>query len=328
MFALRGIAVSSSVFVLVYCVLSIAIRFSWRSLWLYFQKYPARRIADWLLVLRIIPFVSALVITAVFAVPSFLLLEPRTIEEPVGTVPLTLGLCGLAFGIYGGVNAILATRRASRAIAGWTRHAQQIQGQQIQTESTSESIPASVQIFRIGQNFPAMIAAGIVRPRILVSGAAELQLSSRELQTALNHEVAHVRRRDNLKKLLMRFVAFPGMAGLEAAWLETTEMAADDAAVANASEALDLAAALIKLSRLGPIASPVDLTAALLHSPASAVNARVERLIAWSDEHRAPAAGHSSLYGLGAILATVSALAACYSQSLVQIHSATEWLMR
>ena len=76
-----------------------------------------------------------------------------------------------------------------------------------------------------------------------------------------------MRRRDNLKKLLLRFVAFPGMAGLEAAWLEATEMAADDAAVSNAGEALDLAAALIKLSRLGPVEAPVDLTAALVHSP-------------------------------------------------------------
>ena len=48
---------------------------------------------------------------------------------------------------------------------------------------------------------------------MLLSGAAELVLTTNELQTALNHEIAHVRRRDNLKKLLLRFVAFPGMAG-------------------------------------------------------------------------------------------------------------------
>jgi beta-lactamase regulating signal transducer with metallopeptidase domain len=324
-FVLRGIAVSSSVFVLVYCVLSFAVCFAWRSLWLSFQKYPARRIADWLFTLRIVPFVSAWVITAVFAVPSFLLLEPRTIEEPVGAVPFALGLCGLGLGISGAVNAMLATRRASRAIAEWTR-----QAQPIQTKSEAESIQASVTVpvLRIAKSFPAMIAAGIARPRILVSGAAESQLSSRELQTALNHEVEHVRRRDNLKKLLMRFVAFPGMAELEAAWLEATEMAADDAAVANASEALDLAAALIKLSRMGAVESPVDLTAALLHTPASVVNARVERLIAWSDERRTPATTHRSVYGMGAILATVLAFAVSYSQLLVQIHSATEWLMR
>jgi len=173
-----------------------------------------------------------------------------------------------------------------------------------------------------------MTAAGIVRPRVLLSGAAESVLTTSELQTALHHEIAHVRRRDNLKKLLLRFVAFPGMAGIEAAWLEATEMAADDAAVSNATEALDLASALIKLSRLGPLEPAVDLTAALVHSPTSAMNARVERLIAWSDERRVPSQNFSPLYGLGATLASVAVFAFTYSQLLVRVHTATEWLVR
>ena len=88
-----------------------------------------------------------------------------------------------------------------------------------------------------------------------------------------------MRRRDNLKKLVLRFVAFPGMSGLEQAWLEATEMSADDAAVATEAEALDLAAALIKLSRIASAEAPADLTAALVHLPGSLMNARVERLI-------------------------------------------------
>src|SRR5258708_34685891 len=149
-----------------------------------------------------------------------------------------------------------------------------------------------------------MTAAGIVRPRVLLSGAAESLLTASELQTALNHEIAHVHRRDNLKKLLLRFVAFPGMAGLEAAWLEVTEMAADDAAVSNAGEALDLAAALIKLSRLGPSGARADLTAALIHSPASAMNARVGRLIAWSEDRLGAAPRFSPGDGGGGTSAT------------------------
>ena len=118
------------------------------------------------------------------------------------------------------------------------------------------------------------------------------------------------------------------MAGLEAAWLEATEMAADDAAVSNAGEALDLAAALIKLSRLGPVEAPIDLTAALVHSPASLMNARVERLIAWSDDRLALPHRFSPWYGLGAALATVAAFAVSYSRLLVHVHTATEWLVR
>jgi len=318
MFAARGIAVCFSVFVMVYCVLSLAVGCTWRrvSSRLHSQRHPVRRIADFLFALRMFPLITAAVITAAFTVPSFLLLEPRAIDEPVGAIPLALGLCGAVLGIFGLVNAAIAVRRASRAIATWTGGAQPVEAN------------APVPVLRISPTIPAMTAAGIVRPRVLLSGAAEFMLTAGELQTALNHEVAHVRRRDNLKKLLFRLVAFPGMRGLEAAWLEATEMAADDAAVSNAGEALDLAAALIKLSRLGPVEPPVDLTAALVQSPASVMNARVERLIAWSSERRVPPRRFSPLYGLGAALATVAVFAVTYSQLLVHVHTATEWLVR
>ena len=161
-----------------------------------------------------------------------------------------------------------------------------------------------------------------------MSGVAEFLLTGNELQTALNHEIEHVRRRDNLKKLLLRLVAFPGMAGLEAAWLVAIEMAADDAAVSNASEALDLAAALIKLSRLGPAEARADLTAALVHSPSSAMNARVARLIAWSDARLVSSQRSSLWYGIGAALAAVAVFAVTYGQLLVRVHTATEWLVR
>ena len=316
MFAARGIAVSFSVFVMVYCALSLAVCFAWRSFLLHAQQCPVRRIADLLFALRIFPLTTAAIITAIFTVPSFLLLEPRAIEEPIGEIPLVLGLCGAALGVFGVLNAALAMRRASRAITGLTRDAQPI------------TATAPVPVLRIARPVPALIAAGITHPRVLVSGAAESVLSANELQVALNHEVAHVRRRDNLKKLLLRFVAFPGMSDLEVAWLEATEMAADDAAVSSAGEALDLAAALIKLSRLGSAEPPVELTAALLHSAASTMNARVERLVAWSDARCVPPQKYSSWYGTTAALGTVAVFAVTYSQLLVHVHSATEWLVR
>jgi Zn-dependent protease with chaperone function len=316
MFAARGLAVSFSVFLMVYCALSLAVSFTWRRVWQYANKYPVRRVADLLFAWRIFPLVTAAVITAAFTVPSFLLLEPRAIDEPLGGIPLALGVCGAALGLFGVLNSAFAMRRASRTISTWTREAQAVE--------TSSPVP----VLRIARRFPAMTAAGIIRPRVLLSSAAEFVLNSNELQTALNHEVAHVRRRDNLKKLLLRFVAFPGMSGLETAWLETTEMAADDAAVSSAGDALDLAAALIKLSRLGPVEAPVDFTAALVHSPASAMNARVERLITWCEERRVPAQTRSAWYGVGAAMATIAVFAVTYGQLLVRVHTATEWLVR
>jgi Zn-dependent protease with chaperone function len=227
-----------------------------------------------------------------------------------------LGIFGAALGIFGIANAGVALRKASRTVSTWTSAAQAIES------------PAPVPVLRISQAVPAMIAAGIVHPRVLLSEAAESLLSASELQTALNHEIAHVRRRDNLKKLLLRFVAFPAMKDLETAWLEATEMAADDAAVSSPGEALDLAAALIKLSRLSPLDLPSDLTAALMHSPVSVMNARVARLIAWNDERLALAQKFSLGYAVSATIAVTAVFAVTYSQLLVHVHTATEWLVR
>src|SRR5277367_5010470 len=99
MFAARVIAVSFSVFVIVYSVLSLAVCLAWRALGLTSQRYSMRWIADALFALRLFPLVAAAAITAVFAIPSFLLLEPRTIDEPLGGIPLVLGICGVVLGI-------------------------------------------------------------------------------------------------------------------------------------------------------------------------------------------------------------------------------------
>jgi beta-lactamase regulating signal transducer with metallopeptidase domain len=263
-----------------------------------------------------LPLVSAALITAAFTVPSFLLLEPRAIDEPIGDIPFTLGICGMVLGIFGLVNAALAIRKASLTISSWTNEAQPV--------NSCSPVP----VLRISQAVPAMTAVGIVRPRVLLSVVAEFLLTGNEMQSALNHEIAHVRRRDNLKKLLLRFAAFPGMDGLESAWLEATEMAADDAAVSNAGQALDLAAALIKLARLTPGSVPVEISAALVHSPASAMNVRVERLITWTEERLASKRKLSPWYGLCALIAACALFVVTYSQLLARIHTATEWLVR
>lgn len=315
MFAARGIVVSFSVFAMVYGVLSLAVCVAWYKILAHTRVRSVRGKADFLFALRLFPFATAAIITAAFTVPSFLLLEPRSIDEPMGGLSLTFGLFGMLLAIFGTVNAALAWRRARRAIRQWT--------------TNGETIPASapVRVVRIGQTLPAMTAAGILKPRVLISNAAEFLLTANEFQSALNHEVAHVRRRDNLKKLLLRFVAFPGMRALESAWLEATEMAADDAAVSNSGEALDLAAALIKMSRLGTPVT-VDVTAALIQSPASLMNARVERLIAWSEEPAARPHEVSRWYALAAAATAVAVFAVSYSSLLFRLHAATEWLVR
>lgn len=320
MFAVRGIVVSLSVFVLVYSILSVAVAVGWRRIWIRAQRLSVRRTADILFALRMFPLIAATLITAALTVPSFLLLEPHATDEPIGVVSLALGVCGLILAVAGIKNAISVLRRATRTVVEWTRGAR------------PAGCASSVPVLKILPSSPAMTTTGILRPRILLSGTVEQQLTDSELQAALNHELAHVRRADNLKKLLTRLVAFPGMKQLEATWLENTEMAADDAAVTTTGDALDLAAALVKLSRTIPKAANKGLATALMHGPASAICARVERLLAWNDERCVvapkPAQYYWLSFGLPASFVVIATFALTYNQLLVYVHEATEWLVR
>ena len=316
MFAVRGIAVSLSVFVIVYCAASLVVLVTWRNVWSRWQRQSAHRRADWLFFLRMLPLISAVLITAAFAVPSFLLFEPRSIEEPLGSVTVMLAFLALTLVGFGVWKSLAALHRSWQKISEWTRAAENLE------------TDAPVSVLRVSGAAVAMTAAGIVRPQILLSDAARTLLSPNELRTALNHELAHVRRYDNFRKLLLQLAVFPPMSGLEAAWLEAIEMAADDAAVSNTSEALDLASALIKLSRSAQLAPPIELTAALVHSPAAVVDARVKRLIAWQAASRPKRHRPSIWCTLPAALATIAIFAFTYNELLVRVHTATEWLVR
>jgi|ERR1700733_4178062 len=328
MFAARCIAVLSSAFFLVYVVLSFAVCSGWRriSTSRYIRTLSPAHRANLLFALRVLPFAAAAAVTAAFILPSFILLEPRAIEEPMSALPLALGACGICVIGFGLGGALAALVRASRLISRWTRHAKAVESQ------------VSVPVLSINRTAPALTAAGILRPKVLLSNAAQFVLNKNELHTALRHEMAHVRRRDNLRKLSLRFVAFPGMQKLETAWLESTEMAADDAAVESIGDALDLAAALIKLSKItsNPRYSldtgSEELMTAFIHGSAKLINARVERLIQWQDQRLLARPSYWRSYAMGAALvmtfAIAGAFAATYGQLLAQAHTATEWLVR
>jgi beta-lactamase regulating signal transducer with metallopeptidase domain len=320
MYAVRGIAVSFSIFFILYGTLSLGVCVVWQRVWRYGQQRSARGCANLLFGLRMAPLLVAIGITLVLAVPSFLMLEPRAVEEPLGFVPVALGFCGMGVILAGIWNAVLALVRVSKTIAQWSIEARVV-------DYRAGDLGESVSIRRTSALAPPLTAVGIFRPSVWLSGAAEFVLTERELKGALRHEVVHVRRRDNLRKLLLRLVAFPGMANLESAWREATEMAADDAAVSSAREALDLAAAVIKLSRLFPQQPEVELTTPLVHSPAESVNARVTRLVAWTERPQTPVSVYSWRHALCAA-ATLATLAVTYSGLLVRVHELTEWLVR
>jgi len=307
MFEARCIIVSLACFFLLYSALSAFVCLGWNL----FCHRLRERPSDLLFALRIMPMVVSVSVTLGFVVPSFLLLEPRSIYEPLGAVLVTLGLCCLSLLVWGLCRGVIAQVKTSHALAAWLTGASRIE------------MRTRVPVFRTDTDLPAVIVSGVWKPRILVSDAALSLLTPAELRTALKHETAHVRYFDNLRKLLFRFSAFPGMARLEAAWSEAAEMAADDAAVSNFTDALDLASALIKLSRLSPIQVSSHLTTALL---SNSLPLRLERLFAWHKKRRTEDRPKRSLYAL--LVVTMIVLVSTYPDLLLRVHAVTEWLVR
>jgi len=313
MFVARCIGVSLAVFVLVYAALSFAVSRGWRFLLTAWKPRLATSSADLLFSLRMAPLAISVGVTLLFTLPSFLWLEPRSTDEAIGAAPLVLGAACLLLFTLGMVRAGAAQFRTSRAMAEW-----------LEGGSVMEA-GAKVPVVRT-RNAPGLTVAGVRSPKVFVSEATMAALTPAELRTAVRHELSHVRRYDNLKKLLFRFAVFPGMAELQRQWSETTEIAADDAAVSNRREALDLAAALIKVSRLGPMESSPTLAIGLLHS-STALSARIERLFGWGTV-QAPQARSSWWYSLPAGAGAVILVALTYNAALLRMHALTEWLVR
>jgi beta-lactamase regulating signal transducer with metallopeptidase domain len=262
-----------------------------------------------------LPLIVAAAVTAVYTVPSFLLLEPIHADEPMGLPLVALGAVCLWLLAAGILRAVSAQRRTSRALAAWLNGARAL--------DSATAVP----VFQTGKDAPTLTVAGVYAPQVLISETALAVLTEQELRTALRHEIAHVQRYDNLKKLLFRFSVLPGMKRLEAAWSEAAELAADDAAVSSLPEALDLAAALIKLSRLAPVQPAAMLTTGLLHTSVGSLSLRIERLFAWSTR-QLPAGYRSWWYAIPALVLTAVCVVSSYGVVLYHMHEFTELLVR
>jgi len=312
MFALRGTAVSLAFFVVQYSLLSAAVLVSWR--WLRWLRATPSRVANWLFALRMLPLAASVFITATIVVPSFQILEPRAIDEDTGTLPVVLGIAALVLIGYGTYRAIAAQLDVSRFAARWTEGASRMEmGEETAT-------------LRSRDGSPPLTLVGMRKPRVFVSETAAAALGHDELRVALRHERAHVRSWDNLKKLLFRCAPFPGLRKLEATWSRAAELAADDAAVENRADALDLATALVKLSRLVPVEPLPVCTAGFV---TGSVGGRVARLLAWEEgraRQRGKTGGWFAIPPVG--VAAIFCAFAAYGPALVFTHEVTEWLVR
>lgn len=310
MFLLRGFLISAAVFVIVYGGLSAAVAFGWR--FSERSRYLRASAPRFLLSLRFAPVVLTASLVALIVVPSFLRFEPRSSEEGIGAIPLLLAIVffiTLGTSVWRVVNAL---RRTNSVVASWMRDAR-------------EEKLVGVPVITASGDVPAVALTGICRSRLMISRAAAANLDEQELARAVQHEIAHLRARDNLKKLLLRAVAFPGMRSLEQAWANAAELSADAASVHSEGEALELASALVKISRLRIDCGVPVLASGLVDGPSSLLELRVDRLMNWrADESTATfdwrALAATAVLGL--------AMVSNYSLVLQAVHAFTESLVR
>jgi len=307
MFALRSAIVCLAFFAVMYSTVSCLVASGWRALGSARRLNP--RSAGFLFGLRILPLASSTLVAIFLTLPSFWLMERRSFDEDGTTI--LLAAFALIVLVAGAARVLRAKSRTMQAVTDWLA-------------SSGSVKEASVPAMSAAKGAPALMLVGVCRPKVMVSYMAAALLSDQELQVAVRHELAHKRSWDNLKKLLMNATPFPGMSGVETAWREAAELAADDAAVNSRQDALDLASALIKLSRPSQQWAEPELASGLVCG-SSAINLRVRRLLQWraADSHL-PRSWPWAL--LSAV--AVAAVATHYGAMLVLTHHLTELIVR
>ncbi len=308
LYVLRGVAVSLSVFVLSYTALRLCVAGFWRLNRRLYPSFPP----NLLFALQVVPFVGAALIVGAFTIPSFLEFEPRVVQEAFGPPVLVLSLvCISIFGV-GFYRALEAYRSTTRLVREWHRNAKPV--------PNAQDLP----LYQTRADAPPFVVAGLWRPKLLMSSSTSLIMSEDEVARAISHETSHIRQHDNLKKLVLRLCSYPRSKSIEHEWLAAVELHADRQAVRSKREALDLASALVKASRLRmPVA---EFTTHLTSEPGSLLQARVKQLLDW-EATEASAKLFQIWLTAGVIVMTIATIST-YQTLLLDMHWLAELLMR
>ncbi len=273
--------------------------------------------------LRMLPAVLAAAAVAALCVPSYLRLEGNTAGERVGMWCCAAALLGIA---------TCADSLARGAKALWITTMFGIRCQLGSGSQSAQNSAEGAQFVATDSEFALVALTGIIRPKIVVSRAVLGALSTEELECALEHERAHLSSHDNFKRLLLALTPeiFPfshAFMALERSWARYREWAADDDAVRGDSQrALSLAAALVRMARMGAPRSMPPLASSLCDAN-DELSTRVERLLGARVQNSRPrdtsvVAAIAGTLALGAVALMVHPL------TLYSVHALLERLVR
>jgi beta-lactamase regulating signal transducer with metallopeptidase domain len=242
-YALRLVCICLASFAIVFTTVGFTVSLCAAAALRAAGRMRAASAARFILALRIAPALIAALSVAAICLPSYVRFEQQAEREEVGALCLLLAF----------FTASLFARSFVRALFAWRR-----------------SLHAN-----------ALLAlTGLLRHRIVISGAVKNVLSGHQLSMAIRHEEAHAACGDNLKRLLILIAPapFPRFGELEEAWKRFAEWAADDFAAAGDPQcAISLAEALVRVARLGSAGEAPLMTSFL--ASAHDLEARVDRLL-------------------------------------------------
>jgi Zn-dependent protease with chaperone function len=317
-FAALGLAVCLAVHLLGTLVVSLAVAVALPRLEPPLQRLAPDRRASLLLLLALLPAGSGLVAVLGLALPAWLLHEPRGGAESPGPLLLALAAAG-ALLVVGRLTLALADACCTaRLVRRWRAEGRELSG-----------FPFAAT--RVAVDAPVAALGGIVRPRLLLSGALLDALLPGELDAVVEHERAHAAARENLKRLLLRaspdpLALWPAGRRLRAVFEEAAEAAADRTACARVPP-LRLARALLKLAALAPRGPILEIAAAALHREgdlAMRVRALVHAHESGESVADAPRALGTSWLAAGLFVAL---LAAAGASLLPRVHGMLESLV-
>ena len=321
-YTLRLLCLCFASFFLIHAALGLAVWTATPGAMRIGESMRPRSGARFLLALRLLPVTLAAFVVAGLCVPSYLWLETNEATERVGLVCCAMALLGVL------VCASSLTRSA-RALLLSVRQARRCK-REGRSEREGDSLPVTV----MNSDLPVLALAGLIRPRVIVSRGVLQTLSREELKAALEHEHAHRKSQDNLKRLVL-FLApeiFPfswTFTRLNQYWARLIEWAADDEATAGDSQrSLSLAAALVHMARMGAAPATSPLTSSFLGNDRE-LSARVDRLLGLAPiRGNVPRRARAGL-GISAALAMMVAIAAMIRPAtFLSVHHLLEQLLR
>jgi Zn-dependent protease with chaperone function len=326
MYLLLGICLIFAFLLTLNLFVSVSASVVWRFVSGRAKDLSSRKQEQIIFGLRVFPVGAAVVFVLAFLLPAYLLYEPKASGEGISfklALIALASLLGIGIALFRVFRTWLATRRLT---ANWLMHSEPVIVDEV-----------DVPVYRIQHPFPVIAVVGMLRPRLFVASQIFDSLSPDEFRAAIAHEYGHLAAHDNFKRAFLRVcrdvLVFPLGRGLDKAWADNTEAAADEyaAMIGGKSMALDLAEALIKIARIVPanVRPAMPAGSFMFDAHDGELNGRVRRLLNLSEGNigeKKSAASESkrSFWLYSGLLLSAIVLLASNKSFLLAIHNVSE----